>query len=105
LSLQAQLVDNESSKYSDGTYNLNDMTMLFINASNWILGIVGSLTLIMFIYGGVLFLISSGSSEQISKAKGVLVAAVIGLTIVFSSYLIIKFALASIGINWNGGSV
>ncbi len=105
LSLQAQIINTSSPKYATGNYDLNDMTQLFITASNWILGIVGSLTLVMFIYGGLLFLTSSGSSEQVSKAKGVLMAAVIGLIIVFSSYLIIKFALGSVGIGWNGGLI
>ncbi|MDD2681102.1 MAG: hypothetical protein PHE20_03325 [Patescibacteria group bacterium] len=103
LSSQAQIISSTSTKYASGNYDLNDMTQLFITAANWILGIVGSLTLVMFIYGGLLFLISSGSSEQISKAKGVLIAAVIGLIIVFSSYLIIKFVLSSVGIGWEGG--
>lgn len=113
LSLQAQIqivdtksIDKEGStltKYDTGNYDLDDMLQLFVTSSNWILGIVGSLTLIMFIYGGLLFLTSAGSSEQVSKAKGVLVAAIIGLVIVFSSYLIIKFALGSIGMDWDGG--
>lgn len=112
LSLQAALVDTDTpdpnpqgicnSKYDCGNYDVNDMLMLAITAANWILGIVGSLTLLMFIYGGFLFLVSSGSSEQITKAKGVLIAAVIGLAIVFSSYLIIKFVLSSVGIEWDG---
>ena len=116
LSLQAQVdittpivdittpnEDGTDTKYATGDYDLSDVTKLFITASNWILGIVGSLTLVMFIYGGLLFLTSSGSSEQVTKAKGVLVSAVIGLVIVFSSYLIIKFALGSVGVGWDGG--
>lgn len=114
LSLQAALVDTSTldttegrppqcvSKYDCGNYDVNDMLMLAVTAAKWILGIVGSLTLLMFIYGGFLFLVSSGSNEQITKAKGVLIAAVIGLAIVFSSYLIIKFILGSMGIDWNG---
>jgi hypothetical protein len=88
--------------YTDGNYSLNDILIIAIGASRWILGIVGSLTLIMFIYGGFTFLISAGSSDKVGQAKKIIVAAVIGLLIVFSSYLIIKFALASLGLNWNG---
>lgn len=115
LKLQAQIVDTTSTtiiegvevnKYNTGNYDLNDMLQLFVTASNWILGIVGSLTLVMFIYGGLLFLTSSGSSEQVSKAKKVLIAAIIGLAIVFASYLIIKFVLGSLGIDdWSGTKI
>ena len=85
-----------------GNYNLDDFMRLAVNISRWILGIVGSLSLIMFIYGGFMFLISAGSSESVTKARKIIVAAVVGLIIVFASYLIIKFVLGSIGINWNG---
>lgn len=83
-----------------GNYTLNDFVALAINVAQWILGIVGSLTLAMLIYGGFMLLISSGSAETVTKAKNIIVAAVIGLIIVFASYLIIKFVLDSLGVNW-----
>lgn len=85
-----------------GNYQIDDFLVLAVNISRWILGIVGSLTLLMFIYGGVMFMISSGSSESISKAKKIITAAVIGLLIVFASFMIIKTVLLSMGINWDG---
>lgn len=80
-----------------GDYQVNDFIVLAINVSNWILGIVGSLTLIMFIYGGVMFLISAGASDKVAQAKKIIIASIIGLIIVFSSWLIIKYATESIG--------
>ena len=88
-----------------GNYNLDSFVELAVNISRWILGIVGSLTLLMFIYGGIVFLISAGSSEKIGEAKKILTAAVIGLLIVLSSFLIIKFVLLSMGIAWNGEQI
>ncbi len=85
-----------------GDYSLNDFVSLAINISKWILGIVGSLALIMFIYGGLMFLISAGSADSIAKAKKIIVAAVVGLIIVFASFLIIKFVMRAMGLDWNG---
>jgi len=108
LASQAQIINPNASgtsggtPYSEGDYTLDDILGIAIGASRWILGIVGSLALIMFIYGGFMFLISAGSSEKISQARKIIVAAVIGLLIVFASYLIIKFVLQSLGLNWNG---
>jgi hypothetical protein len=82
-----------------GNYTLDDFMKLAVLASQWILGIVGSLSLVMFIYGGFMFLISSGSSDKVGQAKKIIVAAVIGLIIVFSSYLIIKFVIGALGAN------
>ncbi|MFA5184535.1 MAG: hypothetical protein WC456_03340 [Patescibacteria group bacterium] len=85
-----------------GLYTVNDFIALAINVSKWIFGIVGSLALIMFIYGGFMFLISAGSADTVGKAKKIIIAAAIGLVIVFSSYLIIQFVLKSMGLNWDG---
>lgn len=87
-----------------GNYELDDFVRLALNISKWILGIVGSLTLVMFIYGGVLLLISGGSSEKIDKAKKAMVAAVIGLAIVLGSSLIIKTSMEYIGLAWDGST-
>ena len=86
-----------------GDYTVNDFIVLAVNVSRWILGIVGSLTLLMFIYGGTMFLISAGSSDKIGEARKIITAAVVGLLIVLASFLIIKFVLASMGLSWSGG--
>lgn len=87
-----------------GNYTLDDFIRLALNISKWILGLVGSLTLAMFIFGGQMLLMSGGSSEKIDKAKKTMVAAVVGLLIVFGSFLLIKGALFSIGLNWDGST-
>ncbi|MFA6514080.1 MAG: hypothetical protein WCT50_02180 [Patescibacteria group bacterium] len=80
-----------------GDYRLEDFISIAIIASKWILGIVGSLSLVMFIYGGIMFLISAGSSDKIGQARKIIIAAIVGLVIVFSSYLIIQFVVSGIG--------
>lgn len=104
-SAQSSIIDPTTSQYTEGEYTLNDILAIAIQASKWILGIVGSLTLIMFIYGGFTFLISAGSSDKVGEAKKIITAAVIGLIIVFSSYLIIAFVLGSLGLSWSGSAV
>lgn len=81
---------------SEGDYTLTDIMSTGILVSDLILGLVGSLSLLMFVIGGVTFMVSAGSSDKISKAKNMIVAAVVGLLIVFASHLIIKFTLSSI---------
>ena len=86
-----------------GSCSLNDFVRLFANVSQWILGIVGSLALLMFIYGGLMFIISSGNSEKVTKAKEIIIGAVIGLVIVFTSYMIIQFTMDALGIEIKKG--
>src|SRR5680860_862287 len=87
----------EPSGGGDGNYALNDFIFLAINVSQLILGLVGSLSLIMFVYGGITFMISTGSADKVGEAKRILVASVIGLIIVFSSWLIIRFFVSMLG--------
>lgn len=95
----------DSSKQNCGNYSLNDFIQIAVLVSKYILSIVGALALLMFIYAGFTMLLSAGSQEKVTKARGILIGAVIGLVIVFASYMIIGFILDSVGFdNPNGGS-
>lgn len=62
-----------------------------------ILGIVGSLALVMFIYGGFTWMLAAGNNEKVKKGKDILVWAAIGLVVIFSSYALVRFVITSIG--------
>lgn len=87
----------------DGDCSLTDFARLAVNAFDFVLGFVGSLALLVFIYGGILFLFSGGNSDQVEKGKAALKGAAIGLVVVFASYLIVQFAAEAIGLknDWN----
>lgn len=63
-----------------------------INLARIILALSGSLALIMFIYGGFMWLTAAGSSERVDKGKKILIGAVIGLIIIFGAVTIVNFA-------------
>lgn len=81
---------------------LNDITQTAINISRWILGITGSLALLMFIYGGVVLLTSGGNQDRVAQGKQILTNALIGIVAVFAAYLIISFVLSLLGIESQG---
>jgi len=56
-----------------------------------ILGLTGVLALVAFIAGGVIMMTSGGNAEKVKKGKDILVWAVIGLFIIFTSYSILKY--------------
>jgi len=87
----------EACKEYCGDYTLNDFVKIIVNVAHFILSITGSLALLVFIYGGVMFLISAGSSEKIEQAKKIITGAVIGIVIVFASYTIISFIMIQSG--------
>ncbi|MCX6778623.1 MAG: pilin [Candidatus Magasanikbacteria bacterium] len=75
-----------------GCRNINVFVQLLINAANKILMVVGGVALIMFIYGGFVILTAAGG-DNVKKGKETLVAAVIGLVIIFSAQLLLNFVL------------
>ncbi len=54
------------------------------------LGLVGTLTLVVFIYGGFVWLTSAGNEEKVSKGTHAMMYAAIGICIIFSSYAILQ---------------
>ncbi|MFA4831587.1 MAG: pilin [Candidatus Gracilibacteria bacterium] len=60
------------------------------------LGVVGSLALLMFIYGGFTWMTSAGSPDKVTKGKGIMVWAAIGLAVIFSSYALVKFVITGL---------
>lgn len=68
-----------------------------------LLGLSGSVMLLMVVYGGFLWLSSSGNSSQVEKGKKVVTGALIGLIIVFGAYTAVQFILGALGLG--GASV
>ena len=104
LTAEADGLWNQISCKESGNCQLRDFAQLTVNVAQWILGISGSLALLAFVYGGVLFLISAGSSERITKAKQAIVGAVVGLVIVMASYMIIGFVFSALGVELKNSS-
>ena len=63
---------------------------------NYILGVVGVLALVMFIYGGITWMTSGGSADKIKKGKDTIIWAVLGLAFIFFSYAILDFILRAL---------
>ncbi|MFH0818772.1 MAG: hypothetical protein V1898_02140 [Patescibacteria group bacterium] len=55
------------------------------------LGVLGGVTLIMFIYGGFMLIFSGGGEEKLKKGRDTLLWAIIGMAVVLSSYSILSY--------------
>jgi hypothetical protein len=60
------------------------------------LGIVGSLALVMFIYGGFTWMTAAGNKEGIEKGKNIILWATIGLVVIFAAYAMVNFVLRTV---------
>ncbi len=92
--------DPKTTEQSSGTVSLNnplgDVTTvpgLIGKVIKAVVGIVGSLALLMFIYGGFTWMLSGGNSNAVERGKNILMWAAIGLVIIFMSYAIVNFII------------
>lgn len=76
--------------------SVNTPEALIAKIINSVLGVVGSLALLMFIYGGLTWMTSAGSQEKIKKGQGIILWSTLGLVVIFSSYALIRFVLNTI---------
>ncbi|MFA6394209.1 MAG: pilin [Patescibacteria group bacterium] len=60
------------------------------------LGLVGSLALAMFIFGGFMWMTAMGNPEKVKKGRDTMVWAALGLVIIFTAYALITFVLTNV---------
>lgn len=66
------------------------------NVLTGVLGIVGSLALLMFVYGGFTWMLAGGNAENVKKGRDILMWAAIGLVVIFTSYAMVDFVITTI---------
>ena len=67
---------------------VTDPRLIIGNLIKAVLSIVGSLALLMFVYGGVLWITSFGEAKRIEKGKTIIIWTVLGLAIIASAYVL-----------------
>ena len=70
---------------------------VFTRITNVVLYIVGAISVIMLVWGGVRYIISGGDSKKITDAKNTILYAIIGLIIAVLAFAIVNFVLNAIG--------
>lgn len=61
-----------------------------------LLGIVGSIALLMFVYGGITWLTASGNDKRIAQAKAIMTWAALGVVAIFMAYAVISVVVGTI---------
>lgn len=69
---------------------------VFTRFTNIALYVVGAISVIMLIWGGLRYITSGGDSKKVTDAKNTVLYAIIGLIIAVLAYAIINFVLTTI---------
>lgn len=56
-----------------------------------LLGLAGTMTMVMMVYGGLLWMTARGNQKAIGQAQRIIIWTAVGLIIIFSSYTILSF--------------
>ncbi len=65
-------------------------------AVNFMLYLVGVISVIMLIFGGFRYVISGGQKEAVTSAKNTILYAVVGLLVALFAYAIIRFVINTV---------
>lgn len=69
------------------------VTGIVKTAINWLLYITGAIAVVMIIYSGILYVMSGGDANNVTKAKNTLMYSIIGLVVASLAWSIVNFAL------------
>lgn len=71
---------------------------VFTRITSIALYVIGAISVIMLIWGGLRYIISGGDNKKVTDAKNTILYAIIGLIFAVLAYAIVRFVLNSIGI-------
>jgi hypothetical protein len=75
----------------------SDINVIIGNIVQVLLGFSGSIALLMFIWGGFLWLTSAGEPKRVKKGKDTLIWAAAGLVVIFSAYVVLRTLITLLG--------
>ncbi len=73
-----------------------DLRLIAGNVIKAVLGIIGSVALVIFLYGGIQWMVAMGDDTKIKKGLDTMIWAGLGLVIIFGSYVAVQFLLRTL---------
>ena len=78
---------------------LSEFLQLIANIIRFLVNLTLIIAPILIVVGGLFIMTAGGSAERMSKGKSIIMAAVVGIVIALTSYLIIKLLFLALGAN------
>jgi len=83
-------------KGKDQSTNLFGTGGIFTTITNLALYLIGAVSVLMLIYGGIRYTISGGDSNAVTGAKNTILYAIVGIVIALLAYAIVNFVLTNL---------
>jgi glucose uptake protein GlcU len=92
--VSADIYDCETYPDSILCQNQDEDLMTYVkNIVNTMLYVLGALSVIMIIYGGIRYTTSAGDAKHVESAKNTIMYAVVGLVVALLAYAIVNFVI------------
>ena len=90
----------EGSSAAAGTLSGNgiSITSLLTTVTDTLIFIVGAISVIMIIIGGIRYVVSAGNATHVTAAKNTIMYAIVGLVISIAAYAIVTFIFNQLGV-------
>lgn len=72
---------------------------IFKTITNVLLFIIGAISVIMLIIGGIRYVVSGGDSAAITSAKNTILYAIVGVVVAILAYALVNFVITSFAAN------
>ena len=101
LDAQAEQFDQgitEGAQSAQGTDQKSDLfgeSGIFKTITNVLLYIIGAISVIMLIIGGIRYVVSAGDSSAVTGAKNTILYAVVGIIVALLAFAVVNFVLTS----------
>jgi type IV secretory pathway VirB2 component (pilin) len=74
-----------------------DANTLLMDIINWLLAILASLSILMIVVAGIMYITSQGDEGRVESAKKWLVYAIVGLVVALLGYVIVRAVSGALG--------
>ena len=81
---------------SAGTSTPTDANVVIKNVTNIMFFIIGAVSVIMLIYGGIRYTTSGGNTNSVTAAKNTVIYSIVGLVISIFAYAIVNFIVTNV---------
>ena len=86
----------QSVNTGNGPTNLTGEGGVFTTIVNVLLFIIGAVSVVMLIYGGIRYTTSGGNANNVTAAKNTIMYAIIGLVIAIFAFAIVNFVVGEL---------
>jgi hypothetical protein len=85
----------DSAKGADQATDLFGVDGVFTTITNVLLFVIGAISVIMIIIGGIRYVVSGGDSANVTAAKNTILYAVVGIIVAILAYALVHFVVTS----------